>query len=119
MIRAVLDTNVLVSGLVRRRPDAPSVQLLDAWRAGVFQLVVSEEILEEVARTLRKPYFKARLTEGQVERAILLLRRYAFLTTLSANVEGVAIHPEDDLILDAAVSARAAQLVKEAGRLQA
>jgi len=77
MIRAVLDTNVLVSGFVRRHPDAPSVQLLDAWRAGTFLLIASEDILDEVSRTLSKPYFSARLTGSQIDRGPALSRRYA------------------------------------------
>ena len=119
MIRAVLDTNVLVSGFVRRHPEAPSVQLVDAWRAGTFQLVVCEEILDEVAHTLNKPYFKARLTEAQIERTLFLLRRHAFLTRLTEKVEGIATHPEDDRILDAAVSGGADTLVTGDGDLVA
>jgi putative PIN family toxin of toxin-antitoxin system len=111
VIRALLDSNVVVSGLVRRHPAAPSVQILDAWRAGDFQLILSEAIMEEVARTLAKSYFRARLSEPQVERALLLLRRRSLITPITVEVTKAASHAEDDLVLAAAVSAHADYLV--------
>ncbi|TAK37024.1 MAG: PIN domain-containing protein [Chloroflexota bacterium] len=50
MIAAVLDTNVLASGFVRRNPTSPVVQLLDAWHARLYTLVISEHIIAELAR---------------------------------------------------------------------
>jgi putative PIN family toxin of toxin-antitoxin system len=111
VIRAVLDTNVLVSGLLRRHPDAPSVQILDAWRAGDFELITSREILIELERTLTKPYFRARLSEDQIERALTLFRRRTHVVPITQAVHGVAAHPEDDLILATASSAAATYLV--------
>jgi putative PIN family toxin of toxin-antitoxin system len=111
VIRVVIDTNVLVSGLVRSQPAAAPAQILDAWRAGRFELILSDQILDEVARTLAKPYFRSRLSEDQIEGALLLLRRRALITRLTVEVEGVASHAEDDLILAAAVSAQADILV--------
>ena len=63
MIKAVLDTNVLAAGFTH--PGSPSAQLLLAWLAGLYDLVVSEEILGELDRTLHKPYFLSRLGEAR------------------------------------------------------
>ncbi|SEG32612.1 putative toxin-antitoxin system toxin component, PIN family [Bryocella elongata] len=49
-MRAVLDTNVLVSGIVY--PVSKPGKILAAWRIGVFDLVVSHYILEETVRVL-------------------------------------------------------------------
>ena len=70
MIRAVVDTNVLASGFVRRHPQAPSVQILDAWRAGRFTLIYSADILIELRRTLASTYFARRLSPQQITRDI-------------------------------------------------
>ena len=118
MIRALIDSNVLVSGIVRRDRRAAPVQILEAWRAGEFELAISEVILEEVSRTLRKPYFKARLSDDQIERALLLLRRRALTVSLKVEVLGIATHPEDDLILASALSAEADWLVTGDAALQ-
>jgi predicted nucleic acid-binding protein len=51
VIVAVLDTNVLVSGFPAR--GTVPATLLDAWRQGVYQLVISDYILAEFAETWR------------------------------------------------------------------
>jgi len=53
-LRVVLDTNVVVSGLLRRHA-SPPVQILDAVAAGLVRLVLDERILAEYAEVLVRP----------------------------------------------------------------
>ena len=53
MIRAVLDANVFISGILNAK-GAPG-QVLEAWRAEQFQLLISAPILEELERVLHYP----------------------------------------------------------------
>lgn len=116
MSTAVLDTNVLASGFTHQGgvPD----QILRAWLAGSFDLVFSDHIFVELARTFQKPYFQRRLGTTQVAQNLALFRRRAVLTAITAIVEGVATHAEDDLILATAVSADADYLVTGDRKLQ-
>lgn len=109
MSRAVFDANVLASGVASA--GGPPGRLLNLWAIGVFELVVSEHILAEVRRTLRKPYFRARLLPEQSRMALDRLRRHAEIVEITFEVRGVATHPEDDLVLATAVSAGSAYLV--------
>lgn len=109
MITAVLDTNVLASGFVR--PEPPPGQLLLAWRARAYLLVISEPILAELARTFEEPYFAQRLTPSQRANNIALLRHAAMIAPLTSRIQGVATHPEDDVVLSTAVSASVQYLV--------
>lgn len=109
MIRAVFDTNVLASAIVNRT--GPAGQILRAWTFGDFDLVVSEVILEELARVVQKNYFRRRLSPKHVAANFTLLRDATVLTPISTQVSGVATHPEDDLILATALSGRADYLV--------
>ena len=112
MITAVLDTNVLASGIVGfRNPASVPGQLWRAWRQSRFELIVSEPILTELSRTLSKRYFRRRLTAQQLRRTQRLLRRRAVSVRITTVVTGVATHPEDDLILSTAISAQAGYLV--------
>lgn len=61
MIRAVLDTNVLVSALLFTGP--PS-QLVPAWQSGRLRPVLSAEILDEYLRVLA--YSKFKLTTAEI-----------------------------------------------------
>ena len=119
MTTAVLDTNVLVSAFVgvTNSHSVPG-QLLRAWLLGVFHLVVSAHILDEVTRTLAKPYFRRRLTLTQIVAAHSLLTRRAVLAQITVRVQRVAAHPEDDLILATALSANADFLVTGDEQLQ-
>ncbi|MDP8908399.1 MAG: putative toxin-antitoxin system toxin component, PIN family [Chloroflexota bacterium] len=116
MITAALDTNVLASALLRRGgiPDT----ILRNWRRRAFQLVLSEHILTELARTLEQPYFQSRLPEGQGERDVTLLRQTARVAPLTSQVTGVATHSEDDLVLATALSGQATYLVTGNTQLQ-
>lgn len=46
-MRVILDTNVFVSGIFFA---GPAYRILEAWREGKFQLVLSHKILEEFQR---------------------------------------------------------------------
>jgi uncharacterized protein len=115
----VVDTNVLASGLASfRNPTNTVAMILRLWRLGLFTLITSEYILTELARTLQSPYFRQRLSSQQVTSAMRLLRRRTTITPITANVHGVATHPEDDVILATAVSAKADYLVTGDTKLQ-
>lgn len=108
MIGAVLDTNVLVSGIAH--PYSVPGTLIAAWVAGAFELI-SEFILTEVRRALDKPYFRARLTAQQATDNIALLRREGELVAITSEVAGVAPDDADDQVLATAISGRADYLV--------
>lgn len=118
MIVAVLDTNVLASGIagIARQESTPG-ELLRRWRAKAFILVVSEPILAELVRTLTNPYFASRLSPADVEAALARLRTEARIQPMTARISGVATHPQDDLILATALSGQAQFLVTGDKRL--
>jgi uncharacterized protein len=109
VIRAVLDANALVSAFPASV--GALAELIDRWRAGQFALVVSEPILAEVERAWTKPYWSARFAPARVALVMALLRERAEITPITVHVHGVATHPEDDVVLAAAVSAQAGYLV--------
>lgn len=75
MIHVILDTNALASGALER-PGAIA-QILHYWRRGHLVLVISDHILEELERTLRKPYFANRIAEKDRRDFLSLFRSCA------------------------------------------
>jgi uncharacterized protein len=118
VISAVLDTNVLASGFVGHGWNSAVVQVLDAWRARMYQLVLSDHILDELEQAFSDPYFRRRLAHEDIIADLRLLREQAILTPITVTITGVATHPEDDLVLATAVSAKADYLVTGDGQLQ-
>lgn len=117
MISAVLDTNILASGALAR--SGTIAQVLDGVVSGQFQLVLSQEILTELGRTLTKPYFATRLGEGTAALFVARLKAVALVTPLTETVTGIASDAADDAILATALSARANFLVTGDKPLQA
>src|SRR5579872_6900691 len=64
MIRAVLDANVSVSGIVT---GGVPRSILRAWRAGHFHLVASRATLDEIGRVLRYPKITRRHHWSEIE----------------------------------------------------
>ncbi len=87
-MRVVLDTNVLASGLAF--PGAPPGRLVAAWRAGAFDLVVSEFLLDEIARVLPMLSARAGFTASDVRDFIDILHALSVVTALSAEAIALA-----------------------------
>jgi putative PIN family toxin of toxin-antitoxin system len=77
MLRVVIDTNVVFSGLIK--PDGVPGRVLRAWRDGSFRLVLSEFLIAEIATALARPKMQRLVTwsPAQIDRFVLELRAYA------------------------------------------
>ena len=76
MMRVVIDTNVVLSGLIK--PGSVPGQVLRAWRDGSIRLVLSEFLIEEIAVTLARPKIQALVPwpAAQIDRFVLELRAF-------------------------------------------
>ena len=107
MIRAVLDTNVIVSALLFSGP--PS-QLVSAWQSGRLRPVVSALVLNEYVRVLAYPKFK--LTKAEI-RGLLEEELLPFIETVTApptNIPNIR-DPDDATFITCAVAAGVRWLV--------
>jgi putative PIN family toxin of toxin-antitoxin system len=75
MVKAVIDTNVIVSGLIS--PRGTPCRILKAWESERFFLCTSSEIVEEIARVLRysKIRSKYHVKQTDIENVLLSLRQ--------------------------------------------
>ena len=107
MIRAVLDTNVILSALLFGGRTGDVVR---AWQTGRFQLLLSRAILEEVLRVLAYPKF--RLTEGEI-RGLLEEELVPFAETVIVRRHPVVRlrDPDDLAVVACALTGRARYLV--------
>lgn len=67
-MRAVLDPNVIISGVLSAT-GAPA-RVLAAWRGGRFELVASPQLIEELRRALAYPKLRTRITEADARRLV-------------------------------------------------
>ena len=73
MIRIVLDTNVLVSGMINAF--GPPGRIVDMVREGQVELVVGDRVLAEYAEVLNRPKFRLYFSAQEVREVILFLER--------------------------------------------
>lgn len=108
-VRAVYDTTILASGIVATRD--PIALIINAAISGRVELAISPYILEELRRTLNKPYFRDRVTDEERQTYLSRLEAVAILVTPQRAISGVVADPDDDPIIDLAVTAQVEYLV--------
>ena len=107
-MRAVLDTNILCSALLT--PEGLTDRLYRAWREGRFQLLTSEEQLEEFRRVTRYPRLKPFIEPAAAGAMHNELRRLAVLI-VKLPVVDASKDPADNFLLAMAQAGEADVLV--------
>jgi uncharacterized protein len=111
VVKAVADTNVIVSGLIWGGPPA---SLLDRAAMRLFHLKTSEEILAEVHEVLHRSHLveKLRLRGRTPEGVLAVYREVAeIVTPADVPLPAGLRDPEDMLVLRCAVGAGAMAIV--------
>ena len=118
-MKVVLDTNVLVSGLML--PDSVPGRIVAAWRGAQFELAMSEPLLDEIGRVLSYSKIQRRLRWGgdEIARFLLLLRFKAEIVDIENENASVPRDPGDDPVLATLHAADADCLVSGDGDLLA
>jgi uncharacterized protein len=103
-VKAVIDTNVLIAGLLWR---GPPHALLEQVRAGTVSLVSSPALLAELADVIGRAKFDAILNRTGTSRE----RSLAEVRQLAEVIEPVCRDPDDDQVLALAVAAKVEVIV--------
>ena len=108
-LRVVIDPGVFVSAaLVSSGPPARVVQ---AWRAGRFELVVSPSLIGELGEVLVRPKFTRFISPAETSRLLRLLNEEADCVPDPEVIEGVTGDPGDDYLAALVISSEATHLV--------
>lgn len=102
VLRAVVDTNVLVSGAVGSTSPA---QVIDAWRQNKYVLVTSSQLIGEVGEVMTRPRIMEQFgfTKGMVADFVGTLSSRAYVTAGSVSVDVIKDDPDDNWVLAAAM----------------
>jgi putative PIN family toxin of toxin-antitoxin system len=104
-VRAVIDTNVLVSGLLWRGPPHLLIELV---RDGSLALISSPALLAEFAEVIGRAKFRTILSRAGTGADDILaqLRQLAEIIDPPPLPEPVSRDPDDDMVLALAIAAR-------------
>jgi uncharacterized protein len=106
MIRAVLDTNVVISAVLKR--SGLEAQVMDLVIDGVLLPCVSLPVLDEYERVLARPFLEAHRLRG---RQVLSLLASVSLFVRPRTAVAVSRDPDDNRFLECAEAAEAEFLV--------
>ncbi len=105
-MKVVVDTNVIVSGLLS--PTSYTATIIQYWTKKRFDILVSHAILHEYEKVLAYPHL--RIARNEREQFIRLVKKAASLITPTQTI-AVARDPSDNKFLECAVAGRAEYIV--------
>lgn len=105
MARIVVDTNVLVSALIKKGKPLSLVQRL----LEKHTVVLSSQMLAELADVLSRDKFT--ITNAQIDLFISLLLRKSTVTSVSGNLNVISEDPDDNIVLLTAINGKADYIV--------
>lgn len=110
-LRAVIDTNLFISGLFAR--DSVSARIQNLWVNQDFELVTSIEIIKEVSRVLQYPRIKKRFNpkEETIKRFFRLIFRKAIIAKDIYKTDRIEDDPTDNKFLASALEKKADYIV--------
>jgi putative PIN family toxin of toxin-antitoxin system len=109
-VRAVIDTNVLVSGLLWH--GAPHI-LLEHARSGALSLISSPALLAELASVMDRPKFEEKLARSKIDPEKMLSELWQLAEVIDPPPLSAAISrdSDDDAVLALAVASGADLIV--------
>lgn len=113
-MRAVLDTNVLISAVIAT--GVPHKLLVKGFNQE-YQIVVSVETLTEFRETLLKYPERFHMDEDDVQTEVETIRYFAEFVNPQEDITAVEDDPDDDKFLEAAVAGDVEYLVSGDGHL--
>jgi len=98
----VVDTNVVVAGLLTANDDSPVARVLDGMLVAAFQFVMSEALLAEYRTVLVRPNLRKLhgLTVAEVEAILTELAQHAIVLNPAPAAAPPAPDPGDQLLWD-------------------
>jgi uncharacterized protein len=112
MLRVVADANVLISAVLARSPNAPSVLILEAALDGRLELVTSPQLLGEITSVLKRARLRKYLSTDEALRFVAdLAAQTILLTDPPGPPAAVCRDPNDDYLVALATARHADAIV--------
>ncbi len=109
LLRAVLDTNVIIAAFMSKSRSSPNLELIDRWVNDEFILLFADDLVLE---------YQAKLNYRQIPRKLqadFLARLYTIGERIKVSsaqiIRRVAEDPDDDVFLACAIAGNATHLV--------
>lgn len=111
MHRVVIDTNVLISGIIQK--SGFPFKVVKLWEDEVIVLITSVATIEEAERVLNYPKIRKRytLTSNDIQRTVANLLKYSVLVQDPPIPNVIEQDPDDNKILATAIAGKADYII--------
>jgi putative PIN family toxin of toxin-antitoxin system len=111
MLKIVLDTNVLISGIITSH--GPAAKIIEAVQAGRLILCTSANLLQEFSEVILRPKMLRKYSELGIHADALLdyLRANAILVSGIPTQAVIAADPDDDYVIACAIDGEADYII--------
>jgi len=112
MIKVVIDTNVIVSSVIKKT--GVTFSLIEKWKKKGFILLLSEPIIKEILEVLSRPRIRAisKMSKEEIREFGLLLYEGSRLIEPATSIIACQ-DPDDNKFLECAVSGEADYIVSK------
>ena len=109
-ISGVIDTNIWLSSLLN--PFGFPARVRKSFEEGVFNLVISELMLEELADVLNRPRIKSKygISENDIKELLILIEERSEPVLLSGDIN-ICRDKDDNAVIETAITGQADFLV--------
>lgn len=111
MKRLVIDASTLVSGIASPHGESPPCLIYDALTEASFDAILCPQLLDEIERALRKPYFRDLLEEREISEIVATIRDAGIVLNDPVNPPALLRDPNDDYLIALAREADAVAIV--------
>lgn len=110
-MRVILDTSVIVSGLIS--PHSPPAQIVSLWQQGTIQLLYSAEIFAELQDVLHRQWLQQRLAHrpNRISDFLTSVVILGEIVSGEFDVSGQVRDPNDEMFLTCAALGSADYLI--------
>ena len=109
-IRIVIDTNIWVSSLLN--PHGFPAKIRKSFEEGVFTVIVSDTMLEELAEVLNRPRIKNKygILEKDIKELLILIEERSEHVLITGNIN-ICRDKDDNAVIETAIKGQAFFLV--------
>lgn len=111
MHRVVIDTNVLISGIIQRK--GFPYKVVKSWEDETILLITSPLMIKEAKKVLNYPKIKKKycLDEAKIKQTVLNLLKYSILIENPPALDVKKEDPDDNKVLSTAIEGKADYIV--------
>ncbi len=111
MYRVVIDTNILISGIIQRK--GFPYKVVKSWEDETILLITSPLMIKEAKKVLNYPKIKRKycLDEAKIKQTVLNLLKYSILIENPPALDVIKKDPDDNKVLSTAIEGKADYIV--------